>query len=144
MTVAEALELLGREVLVQDEPRTVGYGRVAQVLPPNQWHIGVYYEQRVLHADRAAGPEPGRWQRGVATDAEVDLMRPDGTWLEPHMADGNAAGPMTWLHVPGDVLLRVVDAVAQYREGGACPCPDCLGWQCGCLDCAADRRARAA
>jgi hypothetical protein len=141
VTAAAALELLRREVGVHDQPIMPGGSPYATVVLPNRWCIGVYYGRIVTYGTL---DEPAaRWRHEVATDAEVALIRPDGTWLFPHREDGAEAGPMTWLHVPGEVMQRVVDAVAQFREGGTCPCPDCLGWRCGCLDCEADRRATA-
>lgn len=126
MTIADALDLLRREVRVE-EPGPVN----SRVVLPNGWtvSVGYGYIHHCFNNYATSGEDPvalalalrdGTRDWSQTPSCEVAIFAPDGSWFEPH-----DSGP-AWGDIPADQLLAIVDAVALYRDGGPCPCPDCI------------------
>jgi len=127
MTVGEALEQLGRELEIRDKStRPTAHYQVRRIMLPNGWAVSCGFGTG--HYCSNYGPEPLRSKRIQdaelqellrSTDCEIGIFTPDEEWFIPHYLQ-------VWSRVPSRVLLAVVDAVAMSREGGPCPCPDCV------------------
>lgn len=125
ITIGEALELLRREVRVE-EPGPAN----SRIILPNGWVVSVgcsYIHNCANHAmpdddpvELALSLLNGTRDWTQTPNCEVAIFASDGTWFEPH-----GSGP-AWFDVPADRLLAMVDAVGLYRDGGPCPCPDCV------------------
>ena len=123
MTIGDALEMLERELLVEDKstyPTPPFQNR--RITCPNGWQVscgfGTMHHCRnyafTLDWDDVSLQDLLR-----SPDCEIGIFEPGGFWFIPHHVQ-------IWERVPAPVLLAVVDAVAQYRDGGPCPCPICV------------------
>ena len=125
ITVASALEVLSREVPVipspQHVPRTF---QQSVVMAPNGWEVSVGYG--FSHHCRNYGPPDPVIVLENTPDCEIALFTPDGGWFSPGHGDGESDGRLTWDNFPAALILPLVDAVATYRDGDPCPCPDCV------------------
>lgn len=118
MTIGEALELLSRETKVE-RVRDGPAFRLARVTLPNGNVLSIGYGTGHYSSMR--------WKREAnfdqTTDIELVIFREGERFA--CLLDEEVS---LWGWVPVEHLLRVIDAVALYQEGGPCPCPDCL-WE---------------
>lgn len=121
LTIGQALDLLGREVEVKDPwgETFPDFGRYEnrKIHLPNGWVVSVGFGTR--HDCANFGPHDPALDLDRSADCEVALFTPKDEWFAPHVRQ-------VWGKVSADDLLAIVDAVATYRDGGPCPCPDCV------------------
>ena len=119
LTIGNALDLIGRETRVENQTLCEG-AENSQVHLPNGWCVSIGYGWRHYCANYG-------WKDRIdclldTPTCEVAIFDAGDTWFVPHADEGT----FIWPHVPASLLLAVVDAVAMFREGGDCPCPDCV------------------
>lgn len=121
MNIGEALDLLRREVRVEDwhDSALHPYYINSWVHLPNGWEVSVGYGSSHLCSNqRKKGIE-----FGDSPDCEIKIFTPNdgGYWW---WSDCDGHDVFGW--IPAEIMLKVVDAVATFREGGPCPCPTCV------------------
>lgn len=137
-TIWDVLTSVGRDVQVTHPHRPSH----ALVELPNDWQISVTVsptsastlgqrfatgmEQPISTMDvqgRSGSPE-GWFDR--ASDAEVAILRPDGTWYhcEAYGGDLDADHPQPWRFASVDELERLIVRVTEQPPG--CLCPECV------------------
>ena len=122
LTIGEAFEMLSRElrVKIRDDERMLN----GRIFTPNGWTISVGFGSYHYCSNRQMSPfmSPMPFKEAIkGDDCEIAIFDPNDDWFVPH------GGDQVWGYVSTQTLLKVVDAVALYREGGPCPCPDCVG-----------------
>ena len=100
------------------------------VAPAPQCSLGQQFAQRLeqpVTLREAVGHEgsPEGWF-DRARDAEVAIIRPDGTWYpcESNDPDDDPDRPQSWGHEGVEGLAQLIERVRTQPAG--CLCPDCL------------------